>query len=78
MSFLDFRTDLVRLINRNGVDAAVGCPDDVLADYIIGSIANFRSTIAKNTPERKWYPATPTPKPSITELLVKALESGSY
>jgi hypothetical protein len=57
MSYENFRKELTKLINRESIDARVGCPDDVLADFLCGCAINFKVAIKQNTPERKWYPA---------------------
>jgi hypothetical protein len=59
MSYQNFREELRKLINCEGMDARVGCPDYVLAEYLFGCTVAFKAAIAQNTPTHKWFPGTP-------------------
>lgn len=67
MSYDGFRTELTKLINRESIDARVGCPDHVLADYLLNCAVAFKVAVAQRTETHPWYPAydDATPPPRI-------------
>lgn len=47
----EFSMDLAHAINKNGVDAAVGVPDQLLADFIIRAILALKDV---NRETKEW------------------------